>query len=163
MELADKLLVLNDRMYKVTPYIAEGGCAVFASIIAPYLNELLPVKVKVLNDDTTISLGFAREIGLQTRDATGWYKNGVEFYHVVLEFKINGVKYYYDSDGVYEWKHPYVGTHPNVKMYKGELTVDEVKSIARTSIGWNKTFPRESIPRLRKIAKRFFENTIDTL
>lgn len=163
MSLINKLHILNERLYKVTPFIAEGGCAVFAAIVAPYLNELIPTKIKVLNDDTSISLGYAREVGLKTKDASGWYKNGVEFYHVVLEFKIDGVKYYYDSDGVYKQVHPYVLTHPRVRMYKGALTVDEVKSIARTSTGWNKTFPRDTIPRLRKIAKHFFENSVEKL
>jgi hypothetical protein len=163
MNICDKLRILNDRMYKVTPHINEGGCAVFAAIVAPYLNELTPTKIKVINDDTTTTIERARDLGLKRKDAQGWYMNGIEFCHVIMEFNDGGTKYFYDADGIYTHKHPYIRNRKNMKMYKGALSICETKSIARTATGWNRTFPRESIPRLRKIAKHFFENSIERL
>ena len=128
----------------------DGGCCVFAAMVAAKLEELgIPVKGRVLRSafswvsSTNAPLN---KIHPKKNTLDAWQDNGVSFDHVVLQLE----KYTYDSGGFdarKRWSH--------FDMYRGWLNVKDLKELAK-SRGWNSMFDRKLIPELQKIVDNVF-------
>ena len=85
-----------------------------------------------------------------------WNDNGVWFNHVAVEFKHKGRWYHYDTDNVQTQKKDF----GDYVVHPGRLTVFEAKAIGNEESGWNTSFDRNSIPRLREHVKRYLATTL---
>lgn len=131
-----------------------GGCGVYAALIVEQLQKLgiRSSGIVAAYNTKNVSLAKARDNIKNKADQREWDKNGIAFYHVGVEFFLDGKRYHYDTSGV----HPAAKELDNMSIYRGRMRLEDLKAIAGTERGWNKTFDRKDIPAIRKMVKAAF-------
>lgn len=145
--------------------VSSGGCGVYAACVGSELERLgVNVDIVIVDEDVddktaSVSIAAARAKIKTARKKVNvftWNLYGIEFGHVVVEFEYRGKRYWCDSNKVVPAgdADPTFGWRP----YRGRMTVKEIKKIARTADGWNRTYDRSNNDTLRKIVKHQFSH-----
>lgn len=136
------------RTMKHHPEVDYGGCCVVAAHMGKVLqSNNVSVRIRVLNSGDRIDIDKARRAHAP-KSKRGWERAGLDFYHVVTEFRHNGESYIYDSTaGVRPFAEVRASLFP--VMCDGALTVKEAKMLADTD-DWNDCFDRSEIPHIRR-------------
>lgn len=139
------------------PNINEGGCCVFASMVAYEMKRLnIPAKGIVASWDaefTSTDIDTVRN-NVKSNTLKEWQTNGISFTHVGIEFRVGEDRYFYDANGVIEPTR-YLGEW---RIYQGRMEYEELKALASRARGWNNNFNRKDIPEIRKIVKSHFKS-----
>lgn len=140
-KLADETMANHDN-------VDFGGCCVVAAHVGHHLSRNnVPVKIRVLNTNDPIDIDKARKEH-SPKDKWDWENAGLDFHHVVCEFRHNNRRYVYDTtDGVRLLKELKKQTYP--VLCTGALTVKEARKLADTD-DWNCAFDRRQIPHIRR-------------
>ena len=161
MDIIAKLNALGKEVASRYPNINNGGCCVYAAMIVQALHKhkikatgIVASSSAVYLNAAGVSIDTIRE-GLGKNTHTEWNKNGVRFSHVGVEFEyraqIRSVKRHYDTAGVHLAGKKLDG----MPLYKGRLSLEELKVLAGTKNGWNDEFNRKDIPAIRKLVKNY--------
>jgi hypothetical protein len=136
--------------------INSGGCGVFAAMVAKRLNRLgIPAVVRVgAHDADTSNDRLKRALTYPDSISKEYLSNeGVEFYHLIVEFKHGGETYHLDSNQFH--KATPITNNYGVRLYDGHLTPLQALQIARSKY-WNYQFNRKQIPNMiRKLNEAF--------
>lgn len=134
-----------------------GGCCVIASIAADAL-DAIGVKARgVVATTFGESIDAARPENSEAAGPREWNRNGLRFYHVGLEVAVRPRPLLFDSEGMVpraardESQRLPGGMWP---LIPGYLSRAELRALAGRADGWNSTFPRRVIPKIRQAAKR---------
>lgn len=160
MNIVDKLNALGKEVMARYPLINCGGCCVYAAMVAEALqkqgieaNGIVSAWSAGPLNNNGITIDHIRP-GIKSNTMAEWNKHGIRFNHVGVEFVIRekgkrAAKKHYDSKGVKR-----ASTElDEMPIYKGRLTLVELKDLARKRKGWNDSFNRDCIPELRKLVK----------
>lgn len=131
--------------------VNSGGCCVFAAEVAQYLSKLVPVQIKVVAgwcNNTPIDIVRSK---VSNNTPSEWNRKGLDFYHVVIQFELNGNLHIYDSNGVVKY------SDFESDLIPGSLTLEEASELAGEARGWNSRFERDQIPRVRRLVREAFE------
>ncbi len=164
MSLARTLDALGEEVNTRWPKINNGGCCVFASLVGTAL-EKKGIRIKGVVSSyfaetakpiSTARKGVLRQVNNDPKSYTlrAWNDNGVSFGHVGLEFKINGKRMHYDSNGLV----PAGGELLGFPIYRGRLTLEEMTILANSNEGWNPQFGRGNIPALKRLITKRLKN-----
>lgn len=158
--LFKRLRKLQSTMQTHHPRLNYGGCGVFAYLVGEQLQKLgLEVEIVTPTDGGYyLSASRVRSNVTNKERAREWTDNGLCRQHLAVRFKTKaGVVYTYDSDrlarsassfgGDYDYTDPKFGTG---------LTVKETKLMCKSQDGWNNTFPRKSIPKVKSQVSEAF-------
>lgn len=137
----------------------EGGCAVYAALVArALLNRGIPARGRVADrynlGKNTVSV--VRELlgqqGIDTAraNARDWNVKGIDFTHVLVEFDYRGKTYLCDSNFV-DSKPREIEPTCGAPLLPGSLSIAELEAIAADECGWNPWFDRDNIPALQQI------------
>jgi hypothetical protein len=160
MELIPALNTLGKKVNKWYPDINSGGCCVYAVIVAEeLLSRGRKPEIVVGNlGQPIIKIGQARNNVVNRNSMAEWGSAGVHFNHVGVTFRHKGVWFVYDSDGVNPLK---IGRIGRYRLYPGRMTVEEARLVAADAGGWNKSFNRKCVPKLRLRVKEFLETNLN--
>jgi hypothetical protein len=158
MDIVAKLNKLGNDVMERYPNINYGGCCVYAAMITAALKkhgiEAKGIvasygagKPKWMSKDIA-TINKARK-NIQKNTIHEWQMNGISFAHVGVEFKIDGKKKHYDSEGV----RPASKVLDKMPIYAGRMEYIELRALAGKKDGWNTSFNRKDIPALRKLVK----------
>lgn len=156
MDLIMQLNELGKRVDRCFPTINNGGCCVYAVMIAKELRKrkLRPKIVVANRDDYKLpNLVEVRKRIKRVANHEEWHANGIYFYHVGVEFTYKRKRYFYDTEGVV----PAGAILNGCPIYPGRLRLDWAEKIAAHQGTWNKDFDRTQIPRLQKKVTAFFD------
>jgi hypothetical protein len=156
MNLLDKLNVLGQDVYDKFPYINHGGCCVYARAVA---EALLQYRIKAKGivsaygaktwDQKHMALGNTRR-KVKTNTTFEWNEHGVCFAHVGLEFTYRGKVWHYDTDGCHLKTDELYG----MVIYRGRLSLEEMKDLTTGNQGWNTLFDKKHIPAVSKMVRQ---------
>lgn len=154
MSIIRKLNKLGRAVSERYPYINNGGCCVYAALVAEALiyHKINCSGIVASWDAGDISIDEVRA-NVRKNALDEWEYNGVLFSHVGLEFEHNGRIRHYDTSGAKFAKKNFDG----MKVYKGRLRIDELKKLASKRQGWNESFNRRHIPAIREMVKEYLE------
>lgn len=141
------------------PYVNCGGCGVYATELAKRLYRIGVRNFRIRtytyagDPDRKTNIKFVeRHVfgkALPERVST-WNANGINFDHVRLQW--NGTMW--DADGAVSRKDGrkwscYI-------LHPGHISLKAINKICKDSSGWNSRFPRDDIPKMRRIMNRHF-------
>jgi hypothetical protein len=155
MKVTD-LQELASRVSRVTDNINYGGCAVFASMVAPHVSIFFPgSKIRVMGRNPEIDISAVRPS--DPTDVHEWNDNGVHFGHVVIEFQVKGETFYFDSDGVHT-RQALENEYPFAEFHVGEMLLEDVTALASQPDGWNWMFERQFIEPMKRAMREFLSD-----
>ena len=140
--------------------INNGGCCVYAAHVAEALAQIPGVKAEVVTTNSGNSVKSLDELRKRRVNMTDMYdleRNGVSFFHLATRFYIKGEAFTHDVDrtrqhgsqfGHRRWSAPY-------RAHQGAFTIEEALALAGNSRGWNPTFDRDQIPRLKELVREY--------
>lgn len=155
-ELFKRLSALQVAIDEHIEYMNYGGCAVVAGMVGEVLQGL-----DITCDIATPTYGKSAvevrpNVGPRATAST-WYRNGLSTDHLAVRFRIDGVTYIWDSDCLSEGGITFGGDAGDDLTAAGQLgdglTVQECVRIGLNKTGWNSTFDREQIPKLRTLVE----------
>jgi len=165
MDLIKLLSDVAKRVNEKIPGINSGGCCVFAAEVYPYLKGLgLKPKIRVA-DRFIVKECTIEKVRRKVNDRGNiddWNDNGLWFGHVVCEFEYKGKSYFFDSKKVYVKKEECEGVL-KFNLYKGNLTYNEGVMLASSSRGWNRSFDRKQIQKMRDTLEKQFRKVYDLM
>ncbi len=157
MDLVKTLNRLGKEVMQKYPDINRGGCCVYAAIVAAELHkkgiEARGIAASYMAKNSPMTIDEARK-NVKGNTLGAWNTNGIFFCHVGIEFDYLGRTHHYDTNGVKMAK----GKFDGMPIYKGRLTRDELKALARNQDGWNIRFNRKDIPSIRKLVRSHFKD-----
>lgn len=159
-ELKKRFKEFTASFSEANPLINYGGCGVFAAEMAKDLTAKgFDATIRVVPDPwdlqgfDNMQAMFAR-IERDGNDAGDLYEWEVTPYHVVLEVKGHGIHGILDAENF----SPVRGYRYNGRvMAKGYVPLEIMEKAASARSLWNPTFPRKTIPKVRKAIKEFTE------
>jgi len=131
-----------------------GGCAVVAAILAYYLKPLVDeVKIRSYGGWSGSGDVDAARQKIQSNTVREWNQQNIYFSHVWVEFKMKGHWYAIDAEGLHSRKEMWrLWGKPN----PGAFSLSEMRELAKVKTGWNSSFNREQIPKMKRmVAKQF--------
>lgn len=155
-ELFKRLSALRVAINTHIKCLNYGGCAVVAGMVGEVLQEL-----DITCDIATPAYGkpaseVRPNVGARATAST-WCSNGLSTHHLAVRFRVNGVTYIWDSDCLSEGGVTFGGEDGDELIAAGQLgdglTVQECVRIGLNKTGWNSTFDREQIPKLRTLVE----------
>lgn len=150
----NKLVDLADDILDRFPTINDGGCGVFAALVAAELQHYYKIRIIAFSDEAKRNnIDEIRPI-VDAKNIYDWKDNGCKFNHVVVEITDNnGRLWHYDATGVF----PNDGS---ICYYydklEGSLTIAEITELADSPLGWSREFDRKLIPDLKAIIHKHF-------
>lgn len=135
------------------PFINQGGCCVFAILLAKKLQKLGRVRIRC-SDIKKRSLTTIRKELHNPLNINEWDNAGVMFEHVFVEFRYKNRTYHIDSEGIYHVDGRKANTplmDNRYAVHAGELTLDEAEQFSKEPHAWNRMFNRRQIPKLEKL------------
>lgn len=150
------LTTLSKQILNQFPNINDGGCCVFAALVAQELKEFCDVKVVVFS--TSLSNIEDVRPNISNYTCAEWERNGIAFNHIVLEIYAQIIPenptnvWHYDATGIFSTDRSMNSGRSPV----GYLSIAECIELANDPIGWNPTFDRRDIPIIQKIIKNHF-------
>jgi len=154
-----QLTNLAKEVTKKFPNINDGGCCIFAALVAKELQHICPVRIIGFSSDST-NIDLVRP-NILNNTCREWGDNGVDFNHIVVEINAKiisndeGDKWHYDANGIFASN----GSICIDKVQlKGSLSVKEAIELANNPEGWNRDFDRTDIPKLEKVINKYFNN-----
>lgn len=157
MKLIRELNKLAKNINKDTHNVNCGGCCVVASEVAKFLHKLVPTRIVLLNSfwgGPNKDLNAIRNKVSDPLVMKEWYRNDIDFAHVIVEFDWRGKTYMFDSEGLCtdgKWK---------LRAHQGELTLDEALAFAASEEGWNRRFNRDQIPIIKNHVETHFNQLL---
>lgn len=161
--LLTQLRLLSKNMRTSLRNPNRGGCCVIAAEVASYLDQLVPVRIRVSNDhfdwegwkDKNCNLNQAcEEMGDNAGHHQEWNNRDVFFGHVIVEFDYRGRTYHMDTSGCKEATDRDPSFH--WLMYDGYLPLNAARELAARPGNWNQRFDRSQIPVIRGMVKQAF-------
>ena len=155
MNLLDKLDNLGKDVFEKYEYINYGGCCVYALAVA---ESLLQYRIKakgiVVSRDAVSWDNKHRALGnvrrkLERNTTFEWNRHGVFFAHVGLEFTYQGKVWHYDTHGCRLKSDEFY----EMSIYRGRLSIDEMRELTTGKQGWNPLFNKKHIPAVRKMVQ----------
>lgn len=148
---------LGANVSRSVPAINQGGCGVYAWLVAKALHSL-GIKTEVVATNMGIGkpvdLDKLREElaagGLDFGSKRHWEMLGAQFAHVGVRLKIGRKYYVADADTVIPGK----TRLQRWKVYKGAYTLEEAEAFAKEARGWNSWFDRRQIPTIHKLVNK---------
>jgi len=147
MQLIEQLRALGSECEDTIPCLNQGGCCVYAAHVAKRLQELgIPVWGIVADRDSKDKGININDVRLNCgpdnspKGVLEWNAEGVEFYHVLLQFVHEGKIWTHDSGTTTDQRltnDPTLGA----PIIDGNLTVGELSALARDK-RWNPSFDR---------------------
>lgn len=154
MKLIEQLDALGAHVNRKYEYLNNGGCCVFAAIVARELhNRGIPVGGIVASYSGAANIDEIRPL-IKKNIHSEWDDNGISFSHVGVEFKVGRAVKHYDSNGV----HGKAKKLDKMVIYKGRMTVQELEALARKPDGWNDMYDRKNTPGLRRMVKQYLKD-----
>jgi hypothetical protein len=159
MNILSQLKKLGKRINSDFSNINDGGCAVFAAAVIKELEEkgisaYARVCSPICEKNYGKSVTYARENSRprSLKHGRDWNDMGVRFHHVVVEFTINGIHYFYDSDNLRRNSPRFTGYH----VRKGQISPKEIQQIAHDgTVRWNDCFDRKHVPEVQKTVEEY--------
>ena len=158
MDIVAKLNQLGIEVKRRYPNINNGGCCVYAAMITAALKKHnIEAKGIVASHGAGRPGWMKKDIAtinkarknIQKNTIYEWQTNGISFAHVGVEFKVDGVKRHYDTEGVHK-----AGKQlDSMPIYAGRMEYVELRALAGKKDGWNTQFNRRHIPELRRLVK----------
>lgn len=149
MSIIRKLNRLGKAVNAKYPYINNGGCCVYAALVAEAL-LLHKINCKGIvaswHAECIPSIDEIRPF-IKRNMLYEWQDNGVSFSHIGLEFEYKGKMKHYDSNGV----NKATKSLDFMPIYNGRLNIVELQKLASRKAGWNDSFNRRHIPAIRKM------------
>lgn len=159
MDLISQLNQLGAYAQLQIPNLNNGGCCVFAAMVARELRDMgvkvggVPIADIMWGDPTWGNVDEARANVSDPGCSEQWEENGIAFSHVGLEVEIGDAVYYFDSRGLRSFDAPM--RYPEWKPLPGRLTVEEMEALAERPHNWNWKFDRTNIPYLKQIVEDY--------
>lgn len=148
-----QLKEIGEKVTQAYPMINNGGCCVFAALIARQLDKHVPVRIRACNRGARKhNLDDIRK-NIVENTASEWEKNGVTLYHVIVEFDYKGKTYHYDSTKLNEAEDKF----DRIPVYPGHFSLEEAEVFADDQYGWNHMFDRSDIPKIKRMIGKFFK------
>lgn len=145
---------------EANPLINYGGCGVFAAEMARDLTAKgFDATIRVIaNPWETEGFDNMQAMFSRIENNGGWSDDLLDWeltpYHVVLEVKGYGIHGILDAERFA----PVRGYEYNGRtMVDGYVPLEIMEEAAKSSTMWNPTFPRKTIPKVRKAIKEFTE------
>jgi hypothetical protein len=155
--LLDQLDGLAKKVSSQMKRINHGGCCVYATLVANHLQHIVPTRFVVFHGgwrpDEDLDLDDVRN-QVTSNCLLEWNGCGVYFGHVVIEFDYDGKTYHYDSEG---WTDSDGSICQGSVRIKGYLLKQDADELADDEYGWNDTFDRNQIPKMKRIIDDYFE------
>lgn len=149
LEKSMKLSTLNSKLQAIDDNFSMvnwGGCACVAHMLAEQLRRVFPV-MRITSGgwgERGLDIDAIRPNGL---DRANCDDNGFTFNHVWVEIWYKGRWYAIDSDGV----RTRTDMHTQYGVpAKGSFSIDEMRELASTQWGWNRSFDRAQLPAMQK-------------
>jgi hypothetical protein len=101
----------------------------------------------------------ARKNVKNIQDHVEWWRNGIYFYHVGVEFIYKRRVYHFDSNGAKLAD----GNLMGYPLYKGRMKLGWAEKLAAVPSNWNSRFNRDNIPLLQKRVERTFKPRPDNI
>lgn len=141
----------------VVDHINVGGCCVVATIVGNIIeSQVNDAKVLVLSTrNTTVeSAGVNLECDYEGNYSVDELQaNGLWVTHMLLEFELDGITTYFDTDlGVFEHYNAVYDQYGWDCDVVGEVSLQEATSWAAEPEAWNDAFDRDTIPMLEDVA-----------
>jgi hypothetical protein len=154
VDLIQQLDEIGKRINKAFPMINDGGCCIYAVMIAKELKKLgYRPRIIVAGRDDEVNVQEARKKIKDIANHHEWWENGIYFNHVGIEFTYKRKKYHYDSCGV----KPASKMLDEYYIYPGRLGIKDAEVLANQSTAWNVAFNRNDIPKIQRRISDFFD------
>lgn len=137
--------------------INRGGCGAMAAMLAFQMQKIAD-EVKIVTCGGHANVDEVRH-NIKNNSLWEWETQGVEFYHVWVEFKWNNRWYAMDSEGIKTRRMQYRRWR---KPSPGSFTLNEMRNLARGG-GWNWAFNRDQLHWMRPMISRRFTKLVDTI
>lgn len=163
-ELKARFEEFTGAFFAANPLINHGGCGVFAAEMAKDLTAKgFDAKIRVVPqpwdaegfDDMQAMFQRIERNGGDIEDLYEWE---ITPYHVVVEVKGHGVHGVLDAEGFEKVQGYRYNGRP---MAEGYVPIEVMNYAAKHSDIWNPTFPRRTIPRVRRAIKEFTEGLMN--
>jgi hypothetical protein len=156
MFLFDQLRGLGAEVMEEYPRINQGGCCVFASLVAQALERKeIPVRgiVCMFYVAKDLNVDEVRPKLADPGNPADWSYHGIYFNHVGVEFVYDHDDYHYDVENLGHAR-PSLDTY---NVIDGRLSVQELTWLAARSEAWNSGFDRRGIPRIKRLVKKYLK------
>ena len=157
MSLIHKLNELAEELIGNHPAVDHGGCCVVAAQMAKHLSRHVPVNIIALHcpweEDGNRDLNEIRP-NINPLSMDDWYENGIDFHHILIEFKHGNRWFVFDATSGVE---PRKGVER--RRHDGSFTLEEATALANED-DWNPEFDRDEIPVVRRRVTKFFNKHI---
>src|SRR5690606_16191707 len=130
---------LSSRFY----FINSGGCGAMACIVYRKLEKILPVELVIKDWGSYTIEDLRTRITNPKPEYEDWNRHGLYFGHVFLLITLGDTQYGWDSDELFEYD-------PMRQDYKRGFKIDDLERISFRQVGWNSTFDRKQIPKIKK-------------
>lgn len=162
MKLEQRLRDFTSAFFTENPDINYGGCGVFAAEMGKDL-QALGYNTQCTVFTTSLSPTQARKFDLNALRASlihtdlveDWEENGINFYHIMLEVEGKGEHFLVDAEDIYP---PDKSEYFGAARLGGNIPVDIMEKLANDDSAWNPTFPRRTIPKVRRSIQSFTED-----
>lgn len=170
-KLPDFLENLGKKVSKNIFALNCGGCCVYSSLVGEKIKAFFPfiwVRLRVANKNINKMRNinsFKKELKINNEmpNVDDWNAVGVYFEHIVLEIKYKKRKLLCDSNMVIPYTNTLNYGEGVYQIFGGYLTLKEGLELAQDNNGWNWTFDRGQIPKLKRIIKKEFESFVKKL
>ena len=133
--------------------IEAGGCCVIASIVGNQIKDKVDNIRALVLSTTAVTLDHAKERADDDTNVSHLQDHGgLWISHVVIEFEVDGVTTYFDTNTGVCSGIDTILTHYDWGMdVIGEISLDEAECWADTPEAWNNKFDRDDIPMMEAI------------
>lgn len=130
--LRRRLKDLSSELIGNHPTADCGGCCVVAAHVARYLSQHVPTKIVVGNYRRADLDKIRPNTNPLNKDE--WEENGIDFDHVLVEFKEGNRWYTFDSTYGVKQRNTYWSVYSNWIKVKGTLTIKEATALANSPV-----------------------------
>ena len=129
----------------------NGGCCVYAALVGRVL-ENMGYEVRGCTSgwaSVSVNIDEVRPLIKNRKKRVQWRDMGVPFNHVMLEVKLNGKWWMYDSCELVLSDSTNIFAHKHVLT--GRFTIEELEWLSTRDNHWNPMFNRRQIPKLKRL------------
>ena len=161
MNVVDTMRDLGTAVGKRYTDVNCGGCCVYASIVGQALKDrgykvLIRVQEYHMHKKDRLDIMEKKRQVTDKADYKAWWKVGIEFNHVILQFGAERAQWLHDFKRTVLLADKF-GEH---YLHHGHLTVREAAKLAEDRTAWNSMFNRAQIPHMAKFVGQFLDRRL---
>lgn len=171
MDLIPTLRRMGRAANRKFPSLNHGGCCVYASEVGRRLEDA-GLTVRVVSgrpwawEADQSPTDKVREVLLKNNrnvnSKHNWSSNGIDFWHVAVQFMHDGKWYSCDSDSVHRGIDRFGKRRLMHKAPGSGFTVNEAIGFAEEVEGWNSCFNRTDIPAVKNLIDKYLSPLLTT-